>query len=205
MSENEQTTIEKIHSTAKAEFLQKGFRSASLRNIVKEAGVTTGAFYGYYKSKEELFDALVSEQYQTFMGMFQQAQNEFAALPPEKQVSSMKAHTDAYLLRMLDYIYDHMDVFRLLLCSSEGTRYENMVHEMVEIEVNATHAFASVMEGMGREAYHIDPMLEHLLVSGMFSGFFELVIHEIPYEKAVTYLHELHDFYTAGWQRIMGF
>lgn len=28
-------------------------QAASLRNIVKTAGVTTGAFYGYYKSKEE--------------------------------------------------------------------------------------------------------------------------------------------------------
>lgn len=205
MSDNELTTIEKIHSTAKAEFLSKGFRSASLRNIVKEAGVTTGAFYGYYKSKEKLFDALVAEPYHTFMGMFRQAQNEFAELPPEQQVSSMKTHTDAYLLRMMNYIYDHMDVFKLLLCSSEGTKYENMVHEMVEIEVSATHAFAAVMERMGRKAYHIDPMLEHLLVSGMFSGFFELVIHDIPYEKAVDYLHELHDFYTAGWQKIMGF
>lgn len=45
----------------KVEFLEKGFKSASLRNIVKAVGLTTGAFYGYYKSKEELFDALVGE------------------------------------------------------------------------------------------------------------------------------------------------
>ena len=31
------------------EFLEKGFKSASLRNIVKTAGVTTGALYGYYE------------------------------------------------------------------------------------------------------------------------------------------------------------
>ena len=37
------------------------------RNIVKNAGVTTGAFYGYYKSKEELFDALVGKQYEHIM------------------------------------------------------------------------------------------------------------------------------------------
>ncbi|MFQ7355450.1 MAG: TetR/AcrR family transcriptional regulator [Coprococcus phoceensis] len=42
-------------------FWKKGFQAASFRNIVKNAGVTTGAFYGYYKSKEELFEALVKE------------------------------------------------------------------------------------------------------------------------------------------------
>lgn len=52
-------TLNKIHEAAKKEFLEKGFKDASLRNIVKTVGVTTGAFNGYYKSKEELFEALV--------------------------------------------------------------------------------------------------------------------------------------------------
>ena len=61
MSETEKTTLERILSAAMREFLEKGYQSASLRNIVKTAGVTTGAFYGYFKSKEELFGALVGE------------------------------------------------------------------------------------------------------------------------------------------------
>ena len=56
MSEAEQTTLHLILSAAMQEFLKKGFKSASLRNIVKTAGVTTGAFYGYYDSKEDLFE-----------------------------------------------------------------------------------------------------------------------------------------------------
>lgn len=58
MNRNENNTLDDILSAAKAEFSEKGFQSASLRRIVKNAGVTTGAFYGYFKSKEELFDAL---------------------------------------------------------------------------------------------------------------------------------------------------
>ena len=58
MNKKEQTTLNRIFSAALQEFLEKGYQSASLRNIVKMAGVTTGAFYGYYKSKEELFEAL---------------------------------------------------------------------------------------------------------------------------------------------------
>lgn len=51
VGENEKTTLELIHNAAKAEFMEKGFREASLRNIAKSAGVTTGALYGYYGSK----------------------------------------------------------------------------------------------------------------------------------------------------------
>jgi len=38
------TTLENIHRAAKAEFLEKGYKDASLRNIVKSVGMTTGAF-----------------------------------------------------------------------------------------------------------------------------------------------------------------
>ena len=48
---DENNTLERIISAGAAEFLSKGFQRASLRNIVKDAGVTTGAFYGYFSSK----------------------------------------------------------------------------------------------------------------------------------------------------------
>ena len=48
-------TLTRIHQAAMEEFLEKGFADASLRQIVKNAGVTTGAFYGYYSSKDALF------------------------------------------------------------------------------------------------------------------------------------------------------
>ena len=38
-----ETTLQNILDAAETEFLRKGFKSASLRNIVKSAGVTTGA------------------------------------------------------------------------------------------------------------------------------------------------------------------
>ena len=78
MSEAEQTTLHLILSAAMQEFLEKGYKSASLRNIVKTAGVTTGAFYGYYNSKEDLFEALVGEHYDFLLKLFCKAQKEIA-------------------------------------------------------------------------------------------------------------------------------
>ena len=50
----------------------------------------------------------------------------------------------------------------------------------------------------------IDSQLEHMLISGMFSGFFEIVVHDMPQEQAAEYIKELREFYTAGWTKIMG-
>ena len=79
MSETEQTTLERIHAAAKDAVMEYGFKSASLRSVVKTAGVTLGAFYGYYNSKEELFEALVGEQYNHMMDCYRKAQTDFAA------------------------------------------------------------------------------------------------------------------------------
>lgn len=50
----------------------------------------------------------------------------------------------------------------------------------------------------------IDERLGHMLITGMFNTFFELIIHEMPLEKAEYYLKEMRTFYTAGWMKIMG-
>ena len=195
-------TLDNIHKAAKKEFLDKGFQMASLRNIVKNAGVTTGAFYGYYKSKGELFDSLVSEQYEHIMNMYINTQNGFKKLDAETQQTSMGKVSGDCMEDMLDYMYDNEDEFRLILLSSKGTRYENMVHEMSDIEVEATHDFVKLMEQNGKHIKAVDPMLEHMLISGMFSAFFELLIHKDDIKEAKTYLKQLRAFYTAGWTEV---
>lgn len=200
----ETTTIERIHAAAKAEFLQKGFQAASLRNIVKNAGVTTGAFYGYYSSKEALFDALVGEQYRHFMHCFCKAQAEFAALPREEQPDRLSDISGQCMEEMLLYAYDHLEEFKLILCCSEGTRYAGMIDEMVEIEIDSTHAYQAVLKSLGYDSPALDPKLEHILVTGMFGAYFELIVHEMPLAQAQSYLRDLRAFYTAGWMKIMG-
>lgn len=59
MEEKLSDTMVKIQQAALEEFSDKGFLGASLRQIVKNAGVTTGAFYGYFSSKEALFASIV--------------------------------------------------------------------------------------------------------------------------------------------------
>ena len=70
MEEKSNVTLKKIQEAAMAEFLDKGFQGASLRQIVKNAGVTTGAFYGYFSSKEALFASIVEPHAAALMGRF---------------------------------------------------------------------------------------------------------------------------------------
>lgn len=202
--EKELSTLQVILITGKNEFMEKGYSGASLRNIAREAGVTTGAFYGYFKSKAELFDALVSNAYHDFLERYCRAQKEFADQPYEKQAVSVGEISGECMVDLLNYAYDHIDAFKLILCCSKGTKYERLIDDIVDIEVNATHEYIKVLRSMGKNVPDIDPVLEHILITGMFNAFFEMIIHDMPRAQAQEYLKEMRAFYTAGWFKIMG-
>ena len=149
--EEQGETLTRIHQAAMEEFLEKGFADASLRQIVKNAGVTTGAFYGYYSSKEALFTALVEPHAAAVMGMFMRAQTAFSELPEAEQPSHVGVESSDCVKEMLEYVYQHLEPFRLLICKAQGTSYENFIHNMVEVEVEATQRFMEVLRRQGRE------------------------------------------------------
>ncbi len=204
MSEAEKTTQKQILAAAKAEFLTKGFRAASLRQIVKNAGVTTGAFYGYFSSKEAVYAALVEPHAAAVMGRFMQAQTEFAALPKAEQPRHMGQESAACIDWVIDYIYANYEEFKILICCSEGTPYEQFIHNMAEIEVEYTFRYMQVLRELGRPVQEPDKDLCHMIASGMFDGMFEIVRHDMPKEWALLFVAQLRDFYMAGWQKIMG-
>jgi AcrR family transcriptional regulator len=52
---------ERLLESAKTLFSQRGYYATSVEEIVASAGLSKGAFYFYFKSKEELFKSLVEE------------------------------------------------------------------------------------------------------------------------------------------------
>ena len=204
MEEKSNATLEKIHEAAMAEFLDKGFQGASLRQIVKNAGVTTGAFYGYFSSKEALFASIVEPHAAVLMGRFMEAQTSFSELPEQEQPEHMGLESSQCVNWMVDYIYDHREPVKLLLCKAEGTSYEHFVHNMVEVEVEYTLRYMDVLRRLGREVPELSQSLCHIIASGMFNGLFEIVVHDMPKEQALRDVEQFRTFYTGGWLKLMG-
>ena len=197
-------TLTRIHQAAMEEFLDKGFADASLRQIVKNAGVTTGAFYGYYSSKEALFTALVEPHAAAVMGMFMRAQTAFSELPEAEQPSHVGVESSDCVKEMLDYVYQHPEAFKLLVSKAQGTGYENFIHNMVEIEVEATQRFMEVLRRQGRDIPELDDQLCHCLLYTSPRPRVEVVVHDMPYDRAKHYVKQLQDFFQAGWHSMMG-
>lgn len=204
MEEKSIATLERIQQAAIEEFSEKGFLGASLRHIVKQAGVTTGALYGYFSSKEALFASIVEPHAVALMGRFMEAQISFSELPEKEQPEHMGMESSECIHWMVDYICAHREPVKLLLCKAEGTSYEHFVHTMVEMEVEYTIRYMEVLRHLGYEFPNLDESLCHIIASGMFNGIFEIVIHDISKEQAMRYVEQLRDFYTAGWMKLIG-
>ena len=204
MEEKSSDTLEKIQQAALEEFSEKGFLGASLRQIVKNAGVTTGAFYGYFSSKEALFASLVEPHAAALMGRFMEAQTGFAELPEEEQPAHMGEASGDYVDWMVDYICEHREPVKLLLCRADGTSYEHFIHNMVEVEVESTLRYMEVLRRLGKDIPPLNRSLCHIIASGMFNGLFEIVIHDMPREQAFQDVTQFRSFYTAGWLKLMG-
>lgn len=203
MEEKTPETLEKIQQAAMEEFQEKGFLEASLRQIVKHAGVTTGAFYGYFSSKQALFASIVEPHAALMMRKYVEAHTAFSELPEEEKPHHMSEESKEYMNWLVDYICENREPVKLLLCRAEGTGYESFVHNMVEIEVDSTLQYIETLRSLGQNPPQIERSMCHILASGMIGGVFEIVIHDIPKEQALRDVKQLQEFFTAGWTRLL--
>ena len=204
MSNEDLSTLQKLLTEGKKEFLEKGYKDASLRNIVKRAGVTTGAFYGYYPDKAALFHALVAPAAEGLHESFMSAQQGFVSLSAEQKMAQLHSYTEEPLQNMLDFVYEHFDAFKLIVCCSDGTDYAHYIDSLVDVETESTENFIRAVRQAGYSINEIKPDLSHILASAYFSGIFETVVHDMPKEEANEYIADLTAFHRAGWDKILG-
>jgi len=104
MSTKAEDTQKNILNTARKHFLKDGLTGASLRNIVKDAGLTTGAFYKYYPTKEALFDALTDPYMEHIYQIYDQIVEEFEKLSASDQTRNMSDTSSDGMEQMVDEV-----------------------------------------------------------------------------------------------------
>ncbi|MCP1103204.1 AcrR family transcriptional regulator [Aequitasia blattaphilus] len=193
-----------ILEAGQKEFLKYGFEKATLRRIAAAAQVTTGAIYTYFPDKAALFEALVSGTTEKLKEQIMASVNEMDETL-RKDITPWRKWLDINPDILVDYLYEHFDAFRLLCCSASGTSYENYIDSLIEIETESTIRFTHYLRQQKILKRDIDEEAIHIITSTYYAGIFEPIIHEMPKEQALGCVRVLEEFYTAGWQKILGF
>ncbi|MFT3985611.1 MAG: TetR/AcrR family transcriptional regulator [Lachnospiraceae bacterium] len=196
----------RILESAKKEFLSCGYEKASTNVICKNAGVTSGALYKRYAGKDELFCALVSPAADKFKELLKDVNEDFHDLADEEKnhaAFALKSKTNGYV-DFIDFVYEHFDVFKLLIECSKGSSYENYMNELVDILVESTMRF---IKETNRQAVilgeELTPEIIHILITSHLNGLFEPVIHNRSREDARIYAQQLQYFFNVGWSDIL--
>lgn len=202
MAKQIEGVYENVLNCARQEFLEKGFALASLRDIAKAAGTSTGSIYTRFTDKAGLFRALVEPAAGELKRRFLEIQESFHQFDGQTQQEEMGRYTAHAQEGLFDYIYEHLPEFELLLRRAAGTEYAHYIDELVEIEVSYTYKY---MEVIGCETVKSGLVTEefvHIVVTAYFNGMFEVVRHGMSKEDAQKYLRLLNRYHMQGFTTI---
>ena len=122
-----------------------------------------------------------------------------ASLRTIAQEAEMGRYTARHQMDLLDYIYDHFDVFRLLLDGAHGTRFACFLDELVDIEVEYTYQYMEVIGCESVKSGQVTEEFIHIIVTAYFNGMFEVVRHNMDRAAAHRYVKMLNDYHMAGF------
>ena len=202
MSYDYDKTHELILKSAMKTFKEIGFRNASIRNICKDAGVTNGAFYSHFESKDDLFAALVSEKLNVFEESYQ-------------DMCDININSDADVMRMFDmsyssietlihYVYSEQDVFMLILKSSSGSSYENFINDLITEECKNTMLFMNSAKKFMKRPENISERFIRLGASMVINSMFEAFLDGVSEEDNIRETKIASDFCIAGYRELLG-
>ena len=195
---------ERILACAKAEFLDKGYTDASLRTIAAAADTSTNSIYVRFKDKEGLFSAIVEPVLSEMTERFLKIQETFHHMDPAAQIAQMPEYADGGTMELVNYMYDHLDEFRLLLDASYGTRFHNFVDALVRIEVEYTYKYMSAAGCPRRMGDAMTEMLLHIVTTSRFESLFEVIRHGMSREEAAEYIDLLSRYHRTGFLAVFG-
>ena len=200
MAKQIEGVYERILECAKQEFLEKGYKDASLRTIAMNAKTSTNSIYVRFKDKEGLFEAIVKPVLDGFMNQFCRSQEQFTQFDAGEQKQQVKEYSFQEMEYLLDYMYDNFEEFRLLLDASYGTKFHNFVDELTRVEVEYTFKY---MEAVGYACVKDGTVTEeflHIVTTYYMEGMFEIVRHNMSKENARKYIMLLGRYHSAGFE-----
>nr|WP_314754784.1 TetR/AcrR family transcriptional regulator [uncultured Prevotella sp.] len=193
---------QRILVVARQEFITHGVRNTSIRSVARKTGIATGNIYNYFKSKDELFRAVLKPLIDT-IERYILSHNEERHLNID--VFNVNEFQDEHIQTMKMLVKNFRPELRLLLFNAEGTSLAGYADRITD---HQTHIGKEYLRLMKERYPHINidisPFFLHIASSTWVNIFCELVQHEDYEEHEVERALEQYAAYsTAGWKTLI--
>ncbi len=185
---------DRIIQAALADFSERGYLNASMRNIAKIADLSVSNIYTYFESKEKLFYTITDTINKILKELFQQlisVENTYGSEEFFNQFSTLIAKP------LGDLIKKHRTSLILIMDQSQGTKYEKFKHNFVKtLEEHIWEQMQSTRRLEEREV--IDPFFVHILATNLLEGLLEISRHYKNDEWVDNNINSLMKYHTRG-------
>ncbi|MCR5251795.1 MAG: TetR/AcrR family transcriptional regulator [Lachnospiraceae bacterium] len=197
-------THERIMKSAVALFRERGFSGASIRQICKDAGVTNGAFYAHFESKEDLFEKLVEPVLEGMRQLYDTENEHYMDIRSAEEANAVLKQTFSSNTLLIRYLYENAGIFLLLLSAGAGTRYENYCEKLAEYEIDNTMAFLEKCRPFVKHPENITAGVVKRMSFFAVSAVFDSFANGMPEEETVRESHLASAFCIAGMKEVIG-
>ena len=104
----------------------------------------------------------------------------------------------------VNYMYEHLEEFQLLLKCSKGSRVENFIEEITIQYTKQNALFVKAAYEAGYAKCLPNDIEIHILTHGYITALCECVLHDVPYKKAEDYVKNIIKFQHYGWYGVLG-
>lgn len=198
-------THEKIKASAEKHFAAEGFAGASIRQICKDAGVTNGAFYAHFDSKEDLFAGIVGPVVDGMNDLYDEENSSYMSISSAEDVRHALDRTFSSNRKLIRYIYEHADIFRLILTAGKGTAYEGFVDSLAGEEARNTIEFLEMCRPYIDKTVMISESLIDHIGQFMVNSVFDGIMEGKTEEEVVRETEIASEFCLAGIRHFLGF
>ncbi len=132
-------------AAARREFVKSGIQKARIEDLTHACGLSKGAFYLHFESKEALFREVVGKLEHEFTAMRESRERAYAELLGRGVPSKRRAGPFIAALaeidrredrKLLELLWDWRDVTQVLLGGCQGTEFEGVMWTMLDREVS---------------------------------------------------------------------
>ncbi|HBG66272.1 MAG TPA: TetR/AcrR family transcriptional regulator [Treponema sp.] len=199
MHKDKSATTAKIIACMREEFLTWGYEKASVNRIAKKVGITSAGLYKHFEGKEAMFGFLVKDTLEALEQLQAESSGKMSG-----DAAAYSPFREEYMIPLVDFIYEHYEGFKLLLCCSEGSRYGSFEEDLIESETETNKQYARMLAQSGVPVKALSDMEWHLLSTEYIHAVFEIIRHNLSKEDAYRHMEFIRTLMYPGWQKLFG-
>ena len=204
---NYEETHENILERGLKLFLKEGYEKANLRQICKNGGVTTGAFYKHFEDKADLFTELVKPLADSIEQIYHNYEDQGFIAYSEDKIISKKTIEEVLALKKkgsietVKYLFSMKELFELLIFQSYGTQYENYLDLLISAEDKNQRKILNMIHGEGKSLETVTDKGIHLIDHAFYNALSYAVTHSKNEKELVKNAEIIIDFFNEGWKK----